>query len=138
LSEFHDVTATDFVDDLVKSYQEVFTKLAAQGAEWIQLDEPELVKDVTGAKKALFEDIYAKLLQNKSGLKVLIQTYFGDVRDVYNDLINLDVEGSVWTFTKDARLMNSFNRAFQMIKFFLPESLMVKTSGVITTKKPLL
>ena len=93
LSEFHDVKATDFVDDLVKAYQEVFEKLAAQGAEWIQLDEPELVKDVTGDKRQLFEDIYAKLLQNKAGLKVLIQTYFGDVRDVYNDLINLDVEG---------------------------------------------
>lgn len=93
LSEFHDVKATDFVDDLIKAYQEVFTKLAAEGAKWIQLDEPELVKDVTGEKKQLFEDIYAKLLQNKAGLKVLIQTYFGDVRDVYNDLINLDVEG---------------------------------------------
>lgn len=93
LSEFHDVNAEDFVDELIKAYQEIFTKLATQGAEWIQLDEPELVKDVTGTNKALFEEIYAKLLQNKAGLKVLIQTYFGDVRDVYNDLINLDVEG---------------------------------------------
>lgn len=93
LSEFHDVEANDFVDDLVKTYQEVFTKLSAQGAQWIQLDEPELVKDVTGSKKILFKEIYTKLLQNKAGLKVLLQTYFGDVRDVYNDLINLDVEG---------------------------------------------
>jgi len=93
LSEFHDVTAEDFVDDLVKAYQSVFEKLAKQGAEWIQLDEPELVKDVTGENKELFKSIYAKLLQNKFGLKVLIQTYFGDIRDVYNDLINLPVEG---------------------------------------------
>lgn len=93
LSEFHDVTPEDFVDDLVKAYQTVFEKLAKQGDEWIQLDEPELVKDVTGENKELFESIYAKLLQNKFGLKVLLQTYFGDVRDVYNDLINLPVEG---------------------------------------------
>ena len=93
LSEFHDVKATDFVDDLVQAYQAVFEKLAQQGAQWIQLDEPELVKDVTGDKKTLFEDIYAKLLQNKAGLKVLLQTYFGDVRDVYSDLIKLPVEG---------------------------------------------
>jgi len=93
LSEFKDVQASDFIDDLVKVYQAVFEKLAAQGAEWIQLDEPELVKDVLGDNKILFKTIYDKLLQNKFGLKILIQTYFGDVRDVYNDLINLPIEG---------------------------------------------
>lgn len=93
LSEFHDVKPSDFIDQLIKTYQEVFEKLSAQGAEWIQIDEPELVKDVTGEKKELFQNIYNKLLQDKAGLKVLIQTYFGDVRDVYNDLIKLNVEG---------------------------------------------
>ncbi|AKP03218.1 5-methyltetrahydropteroyltriglutamate--homocysteine methyltransferase [Companilactobacillus farciminis] len=93
LSEFHDVTPTDFVDQLVTAYQEIFEKLSDQGAQWIQLDEPELVKDVTGDKKILFENIYQKLLQNKFNLKILVQTYFGDVRNVYQDLINLNIEG---------------------------------------------
>lgn len=110
LSEFHDVTADDFVDKLVKAYQEVFEKLSNQGAQWIQLDEPELVKDVTGDKKILFENIYQKLLQNKSNLKVLVQTYFGDVRDVYQDLINLNIEGIGLDFhegRKTAQLVQS-------------------------------
>lgn len=93
LSEFHDVEPKDFVDDLVSAYQEVFEKLSKKGATWIQLDEPELVKDVTGANKELFENIYQKLLTNKAGLKVLIQTYFGDVRDVYSDLTTLPIDG---------------------------------------------
>lgn len=93
LSEFHDSKPQNFVDDLISIYQQVFKKLANQGAEWIQLDEPELVKDVIGSDRELFNEIYKKLLQNKFGLKVLIQTYFGDVRDVYNDLIDLPVEG---------------------------------------------
>lgn len=93
LSEFHDVTPTDFVDQLVTAYQEIFEKLSDQCAQWIQLDEPELVKDVTGDKKILFENIYQKLLQNKFNLKILVQTYFGDVRNVYQDLINLNIEG---------------------------------------------
>ncbi|MFD1417178.1 5-methyltetrahydropteroyltriglutamate--homocysteine S-methyltransferase [Companilactobacillus keshanensis] len=93
LSEFHDTNREDFVDDLISAYQEVFEKLAAEGAEWIQLDEPELVKDVVGNDKQLFKQIYKKLLKSKFGLKILIQTYFGDVRDVYNDLIELPVEG---------------------------------------------
>ncbi|KRK65606.1 5-methyltetrahydropteroyltriglutamate--homocysteine S-methyltransferase [Companilactobacillus tucceti DSM 20183] len=93
LSEFHDSKPQNFVDDLISVYQQVFKKLADQGAEWIQLDEPELVKDVIGSDRELFNEIYQKLLQNKFGLKVLIQTYFGDVRDVYSDLIDLPVEG---------------------------------------------
>ncbi|MGP4117759.1 5-methyltetrahydropteroyltriglutamate--homocysteine S-methyltransferase [Levilactobacillus zymae] len=93
LSEFHDCQPADFVTDLVAAYQAVFAKLAAQGAEWIQLDEPELVKDVTGKRRELFTAIYDQLLAAKSGLKVLVQTYFGDVRDVYTDLIHLPIEG---------------------------------------------
>ncbi|MFD1472265.1 5-methyltetrahydropteroyltriglutamate--homocysteine S-methyltransferase [Companilactobacillus mishanensis] len=93
LSEYHDVKAGDFVDDLVDAYQTIFEKLSDQGAHWIQLDEPELVKDVTGDSKKLFDEIYSKLLSNKFGLKVLLQTYFGDVRDVYNDLTELPVDG---------------------------------------------
>lgn len=93
LSEFHDSKPQNFVDDLISIYQQVFKKLSDQGTEWIQLDEPELVKDVIGSDRKLFNEIYQKLLQNKFGLKVLIQTYFGDVRDVYSDLIDLPVEG---------------------------------------------
>ena len=37
-------------------------------------------------------NLYNKLLADKKGLEVLIQTYFGDVRDVYNDLVNLPVD----------------------------------------------
>ena len=110
LSEFHDTTPTDFVNQLVTAYQEVFEKLSNQGAQWIQLDEPELVKDVTGDKKILFENIYQKLLQNKANLKILVQTYFGDVRDVYQDLINLNIEGIGLDFhegRKTAQLVQS-------------------------------
>ena len=67
--------------------------MAELGATRIQLDEPALVKDLTSEEKALFLNLYNKLLADKKGLEVLIQTYFGDVRDVYNDLVNLPVDG---------------------------------------------
>jgi len=113
LSDFEDgVKAEDFVDSFVSAYQDVFAKLAELGATRIQLDEPALVKDLTSEEKALFLNLYNKLLADKKGLEVLIQTYFGDVRDVYNDLVNLPVDG-------------------------IGLDLMVKTSGVITTRKAL-
>lgn len=93
LSEYQNVTAADFVNDAVAAYQAVFERLAAAGAQWIQLDEPSLVKDLTAADQQLFNDIYRPLLAAKGKLKVLCQTYFGDVRDVYNDLISLPFDG---------------------------------------------
>ena len=81
-----------FVDSFIAAYQDVFAKLAELGATRIQLDEPALVKDLTADEKALFLNLYNKILADKKGLEVLIQTYFGDVRDVYNDLVNLPVD----------------------------------------------
>ena len=107
LSDFEDgVKAEDFVDSFVAAYQEVFAKLAELGATRIQLDEPALVKDLTAEEKALFLNLYNKLLADKKGLEVLIQTYFGDVRDVYNDLVNLPVDVSVLTLSKVRRRLN--------------------------------
>lgn len=83
----------DFAADLVTAYQEIFATLNELGAEWLQLDEPALVKDLSSQDWALFQQLYHPLLQQKNGLKLLLQTYFGDVRDVYTDLVQLDFDG---------------------------------------------
>ena len=68
VSDFEDgVAPADFVDALVAAYQEVFAKLAELGAKRIQLDEPSLVKDLSAEEKALFLDLYKKLLADKKG-----------------------------------------------------------------------
>ena len=93
LSDFEEgVEAAQFVAAMAKAYQEVFAKLADLGAERIQLDEPSLVKDLSAEERVLFLDLYRKILADKKGLEVLIQTYFGDVRDIYSDLIELPVD----------------------------------------------
>ncbi len=84
---------TDFTSALVSAYEGIFEKLADLGADWIQLDEPQLVKDQSEADLELFTDLYKPLLSNKHGLKVLAQTYFGDVRDSYDLLTSLDFDG---------------------------------------------
>lgn len=86
-------TYKDFVQPLISSYAELFDKLSSAGAQWFQIDEPALVKDLTKEDLELFNQIYNYLLNNKRGLKVLLQTYFGDVRDIYSELISLDFDG---------------------------------------------
>ena len=84
--------ADDFVADLVTAYQAVFRQLKDIGADWIQLDEPALVKDINPEEKDLFARLYQQLLADKADIKVLLQTYFGDVRDVYDVIVQLPLE----------------------------------------------
>ncbi|KRM97591.1 5-methyltetrahydropteroyltriglutamate--homocysteine S-methyltransferase [Liquorilactobacillus aquaticus DSM 21051] len=94
LSDFaEDVKAEDFVTQITVAYAEVTSKFNELGATWLQFDEPSLVKDMSTEDRTLFNKIYEKLLTKKGNLKILLQTYFGDVRDNYSDLVNLDFDG---------------------------------------------
>ena len=86
-------TAADFAQSAVNAYIELIKKLNDLGAEWIQLDEPYLVHDLDNDDKALFTNIYKQLLAEKGNAKILLQTYFGDVRDIYTELTALDFDG---------------------------------------------
>ena len=83
----------DFVEPMIHAYEDLISK--AQGTEisWIQFDEPYLVHDLSSDDIALFTKIYTLLLAKKGNLKVLVQTYFGDVRDIYHELTSLDFDG---------------------------------------------
>ena len=117
------------------AYQDVFAKLAELGATRIQLDEAALVKDLTEEEKALFLNIYNKLLADKKGLEVLLQTYFGDVRDVYADLVKLPVDAIGLDFVEGKKLLNSLKVASQLTRLFMQVLSMVRTSGATTTKR---
>ena len=86
-------TADDFADAAVAAYSDLLRKLDGLGAKWVQFDEPALVTDLTAADIALFEKLYAGILGAKGKVKVLCQTYFGDVRDCYKNLTALDFDG---------------------------------------------
>ncbi|MGB4793430.1 MAG: 5-methyltetrahydropteroyltriglutamate--homocysteine S-methyltransferase [Lactococcus chungangensis] len=84
---------SDVQNELVRAYAEILSQLVTEKVEWLQLDEPALVFDLTTEDISLFKAIYADLLPQKQTVKILLQTYFGDVRDIYTDLIQLDVDG---------------------------------------------
>lgn len=64
---------------LLPVYEQLLAELKAAGAEWVQIDEPYLALDLTSAQKAAYKTAYATL--NKSGLKLLVATYFEGLRD---------------------------------------------------------
>ncbi|MBP3964056.1 5-methyltetrahydropteroyltriglutamate--homocysteine S-methyltransferase [Paenibacillus lignilyticus] len=85
--------AGDFVQETAAAYADVLNKLNELGAEWVQVDEPALVTDLSQEDLALFTKLYARILSAKGNVKVLVQTYFGDVRDCYQALQALPFDG---------------------------------------------
>ncbi|MBQ8119403.1 MAG: 5-methyltetrahydropteroyltriglutamate--homocysteine S-methyltransferase [Ruminococcus sp.] len=92
--------AADFIEQTAAAYSELLQKLGALGAQWVQFEEPSLVKDMTADDIALFVSLYSKILSAKGSTKVLLQTYFGDVRDCYEQLVSLDFDGIGLDFTE--------------------------------------
>ena len=86
-------TANDYAESIVSAYKEILKKFNELGAEWIQFDEPALVMDLTKEDICLFENLYKQILSDKGNLKVLLQTYFGDIRDCYENVASLNFDG---------------------------------------------
>lgn len=96
-------TAADFADSIAAAYALLLRNFAELGAEWIQIDEPSLVLDMTPEDISLFVSLYKNILADKHGVKVLLQTYFGDVRDSYNEICALDFDGIGLDFVEGKR-----------------------------------
>lgn len=86
-------TQEDVIDDFVVAYMDIVTKFHSIGAQWIQFDEPYLVRDLSKEDIALFHQLYSKILSVKYSVHVLLQTYFGDIRDCYQEVCSLPFDG---------------------------------------------
>ncbi len=102
--------AADFVEETAKAYAAVLAKLGELGAEWIQIDEPILVTDLTEADVALFTKLYSLILAEKGPAKILVQTYFGDVRDAYQELQALPFDGIGIDFVEGGQSLDLIRR----------------------------
>ena len=85
--------AEDIADKTAQAYCDYLGKFAELGAEWVQFDEPYLVMDLSDDDKKFFVSLYKKILSSKGCLKINLQTYFGDVRDCYKEICELDFDG---------------------------------------------
>ena len=81
----------ELLERLLPVYGEVLDRLAAQGVEWVQIDEPILALDLPQDWKNAFERAY-NLLQ-RAPLKKLVATYFGGLEDNLSLAAALPVDG---------------------------------------------
>ena len=82
------------VNAVAAVYAEVIKRFAALGAQWLQLGEPYLVLDKEDGDVSLFKSLYAKILPAREDkIKVLLNTYFGHIADVYETVNLLGFDG---------------------------------------------
>ena len=72
-------SALSLLPSLLPVYVQMLAELKAAGAEWVQIDEPHLALDLNAEAKAAYKTAYAELA--KSGLKLMLTTYFDGLRD---------------------------------------------------------
>ncbi len=81
----------DLLDDLLKVYAQLFNELEQAGIEWLQIDEPILVTELSSEWQHALRNAYFQL---KSGsLKLLLTTYFGKLQENLQLACELPIAG---------------------------------------------
>ncbi|WP_159738399.1 5-methyltetrahydropteroyltriglutamate--homocysteine S-methyltransferase [Vibrio atypicus] len=75
---------------LLTAYQAILAKLAKNGVEWVQIDEPILSLELESKWLDSFKLAYQVI---RSDVKVLLTTYFDSVVDTLDKIVELDVDG---------------------------------------------
>ena len=84
------------VEQAASAYAEILSRFAQLGAQWIQFDEPYLVLDKEDGDVELFTTLYTDILKARDeagSTKVLLNSYFGNIADVYETVNNLGFDG---------------------------------------------
>ena len=79
------------LEKLLPVYSELLEKLAAAGAEWVQIDEPALVTELDADWRHAFVLAYHEL--KTAPVKLLLTTYFGELRENLQLACELPVAG---------------------------------------------
>ena len=81
------------LEELLPVYTDLLTRLAEAGIAWVQLDEPIAVTDLTPAQTAALRRAYTTLTQAATRPKIIIGSYFGELGDAAEVLVESGIDG---------------------------------------------
>ncbi|MDR2364712.1 MAG: 5-methyltetrahydropteroyltriglutamate--homocysteine S-methyltransferase [Zoogloeaceae bacterium] len=81
----------DLLERILPVYRQLLTRLAAEGAEWIQMDEPILGLDLPNEWQQAFEPAYHQLAAPET--RIMLATYFSPLKENFNLACRLPVAG---------------------------------------------
>ncbi|NNH72652.1 5-methyltetrahydropteroyltriglutamate--homocysteine S-methyltransferase [Nocardia uniformis] len=85
--------------ELLPLYRELLRGLAEAGAQWVQLDEPVLVTDLTADELAVVGNVYTELASASDRPALVVATYFGRPGPALPVLASTPVEAVALDFT---------------------------------------
>lgn len=86
-----DAAKLALLDNLLPVYEAVLQRLAGQGVQWVQVDEPALVLDLPQAWRDAYVRVYERLAG--SPVRILLATYFGALQENLSVAAALPVAG---------------------------------------------
>ncbi|EDK42024.1 5-methyltetrahydropteroyltriglutamate-homocysteine methyltransferase [Lodderomyces elongisporus NRRL YB-4239] len=94
-----DLDPISLLPKLLPVYKELLAQLKAAGAEEVQIDEPVLVLDLPESVQSKFKEAY-EALATAEAPKLILTTYFGDVRPNLKAIEDLPVAGFHFDFVR--------------------------------------
>jgi 5-methyltetrahydropteroyltriglutamate--homocysteine methyltransferase len=88
-----DFDPLSLLPDLLPIYIDVLRRLSANGASWVQIDEPCLVLDLDEAIREALRQAYGRLAHALPNLKIMLTTYFGGIGDNLDTVLSLPIAG---------------------------------------------
>ncbi|XP_015788983.1 uncharacterized protein LOC107365926 [Tetranychus urticae] len=85
-------TLSKYVHKLLPLYIQTLQELSAAGCDWVQMDEPFLVVNITNEDMELLKHVYQEFKTAVPKLKIILQTYFDSLEN-YEQIIQLPVAG---------------------------------------------
>ena len=83
----------NLLDKILPIYKQIVEKFSQLGAEWIQIDEPILVKDLDSNVVSKIKDTLNQIKSAAGNCKILLATYFEDLNeDVKNQVFESNVD----------------------------------------------
>lgn len=95
-----DLKPISLLEKLLPVYVQVLKSLAAAGAKEVQIDEPVLVLDLDEETKAAYKTAFEYIAKEVPEIKVILTTYFGDVRPNLDAIKDLPVAGFHFDFVR--------------------------------------
>jgi 5-methyltetrahydropteroyltriglutamate--homocysteine methyltransferase len=97
------------LEQLLPVYMELLNTLSEKGIEWVQVDEPALVLDLSNEWQHAYESAYF-ILKN-APVKILLTTYFGTLKENLSFACQLPVAGlHVDTINSENEIINVIDR----------------------------
>ncbi|MGE3148806.1 MAG: 5-methyltetrahydropteroyltriglutamate--homocysteine S-methyltransferase [Pseudorhodoplanes sp.] len=88
-----DFSPLSLLPGLIPVYVDILRRLAANGADWVQMDEPCLVLDLAENERQALRAAYGQIAHALPHLRIMLTTYFGALDDNLETALSLPVAG---------------------------------------------